>query len=111
MQQVPSIKLTLSQEEYDSIVELSDRLDRPLAGTVKEIIRFAALSGKLASDVLQKAEKEVENDLINNLLNQKAKEDYVTYYRVSLFCLQLKKFSKSWNAPNVFIEKNSFVKK
>jgi len=99
------IKVTLTEEEYNSIVELAEMLDRPLAGTVKELITFSALVGHYGTALNSYIEKKIGKIEMESILLATSKKDQVSYLRIKLFLLQLNKFSKSWRVNKIFVDK------
>jgi hypothetical protein len=99
------IKVTMNEAEYDSIVELSEQLDRPLAGTVRELIRFAALTGTLGAKCVKMLEERMPKDELQKILKEMSAEDTLSFLRVRLFMLQLAHFSPTWDTNKMFVDK------
>ena len=99
------IKVTMNEAEYDSIVELSEQFDRPLAGTVRELIRFAALTGTLGAKLLAMLEEKTTKDELQKILKEISDDDQIAYLRVKLFMRQLAHFSPTWDTNKMFVNK------
>lgn len=99
------IKVTLNEEEYNSIVELSEQLNRPLAGTIKELLTFSALCGKMGTGAFALAEKTVGKEVWNESMKKRGASEQVMILKVKLFLLQLNRFSKSWRTHEMFVDK------
>lgn len=99
------IKLTMNEAEYLSIVRLSEHLDRPLASTIRELIKFSALTGRLGTDCMQKIEEAIGEKKLDKLLNTMSTDDQISFLKIRLFMMQLSSFSPIWDTNKMFVNK------